>query len=348
MTVGTEEFTSYRFKINEFILTPPLPPPAYRTIAWMFILAHAPVSFSFEAEVDRLLAIPTPPPSPLTLLSSPLPHIPSPSLPVPSPLTTSPTYTEALLGFRAAEKRLRIASPLPSPTSPPTHHPLPSPLLPPPVGCREDIPKADIPPRKRLCLTAPTSRRHVPREVGYGITDTWDELVDAIQEGAPTTLERVNARVTELAETHKRDTQDLYAHLENAQDSQARLSGKVDILIEDRQFHQQVSSLQSQLIAALDLIQALQLKAWLMLWLGNQSKETLTSMTMGVKVLEVELAWMCGRMFLEESDVVEKYVGRLPDMIQGNVMSTKCKTMEEAVEMTNNLMDQKLHTWDER
>ncbi|GJZ40607.1 reverse transcriptase domain-containing protein [Tanacetum coccineum] len=46
-----------------------------------------------------------------------------------------------------------------------------------------------------------------------------------------------------------------------------------------------------------------------------------------------ELALMCGRMFLEESDVVEKYVGGLPDMIQGNVMSTKPKTMEEAVEM---------------
>ncbi|GJY66717.1 hypothetical protein Tco_0468955 [Tanacetum coccineum] len=48
-------------------------------------------------------------------------------------------------------------------------------------------------------------RRHVPREVGYGITDTWDELVDSIQEGAPTTLEGVNARVTELAETYERD-----------------------------------------------------------------------------------------------------------------------------------------------
>ncbi|GJW50504.1 putative reverse transcriptase domain-containing protein [Tanacetum coccineum] len=47
-----------------------------------------------------------------------------------------------------------------------------------------------------------------------------------------------------------------------------------------------------------------------------------------------------------KSDVVEKYVGGLPDMIQGNVMSTKPKTMEEAVEMANNLMDQKLRTLD--
>ncbi|GJX80165.1 putative reverse transcriptase domain-containing protein [Tanacetum coccineum] len=58
-----------------------------------------------------------------------------------------------------------------------------------------------------------------------------------------------------------------------------------------------------------------------------------------------ELALMYGRMFPKELDVVEKYVGRLPDMIQGNVMSTKPKTMEEAVKMANNLMDQKLRTW---
>ncbi|GKA75786.1 citrate synthase, mitochondrial [Tanacetum coccineum] len=34
-----------------------------------------------------------------------------------------------------------------------------------------------------------------------------------------------------------------------------------------------------------------------------------------------ELALMCGRMFHEESYEVEKYVGGLPDMIRGNVMS---------------------------
>ncbi|GJX18339.1 putative reverse transcriptase domain-containing protein [Tanacetum coccineum] len=54
------------------------------------------------------------------------------------------------------------------------------------------------------------------------------------------------------------------------------------------------------------------------------------------------------RMFPEDSDMVEKYVGGLPVMIQGNVMSTKPKTMEEAVKMANNLMDQKLCTLVER
>ncbi|GJR85596.1 hypothetical protein Tco_0209607 [Tanacetum coccineum] len=54
------------------------------------------------------------------------------------------------------------------------------------------------------------------------------------------------------------------------------------------------------------------------------------------------------RMFPEESDVVKKYVVGLPNMIQGNVMSTKPKILEEAIEMANNLMDQKLHTLAER
>ncbi|GKC70923.1 putative reverse transcriptase domain-containing protein, partial [Tanacetum coccineum] len=42
-----------------------------------------------------------------------------------------------------------------------------------------------------------------------------------------------------------------------------------------------------------------------------------------------ELALMCGRMFPEEPDEVEKYVSGLPDMIQGNVMSYRPQTMEE-------------------
>ncbi|GJV18693.1 putative reverse transcriptase domain-containing protein [Tanacetum coccineum] len=55
-----------------------------------------------------------------------------------------------------------------------------------------------------------------------------------------------------------------------------------------------------------------------------------------------ELALLCGRMFLEESDDVEKYLGGLPDMVRGNVMSYRPKTMQEAIEFANDQMDQKL------
>ncbi|GJZ27979.1 putative reverse transcriptase domain-containing protein [Tanacetum coccineum] len=51
---------------------------------------------------------------------------------------------------------------------------------------------------------------------------------------------------------------------------------------------------------------------------------------------------MCERMFLEESDEVEKYVDGLPDMIQGSVMASKPKTMQDAIEFATELMDQKI------
>ncbi|GJY87902.1 reverse transcriptase domain-containing protein [Tanacetum coccineum] len=56
-----------------------------------------------------------------------------------------------------------------------------------------------------------------------------------------------------------------------------------------------------------------------------------------------ELALMCERMFHEESNEVEKYVGGLPDMIRGNVMSYQPKTMEKAIEFANDQMDKKGH-----
>ncbi|GKF53189.1 putative reverse transcriptase domain-containing protein [Tanacetum coccineum] len=53
---------------------------------------------------------------------------------------------------------------------------------------------------------------------------------------------------------------------------------------------------------------------------------------------------MCSRMFPEESDEVKKYVGGLPDMIQGSVMVSKPKTMQDAIEFATELMDQKIHS----
>nr|GEX02491.1 hypothetical protein [Tanacetum cinerariifolium] len=54
---------------------------------------------------------------------------------------------------------------------------------------------------------------------------------------------------------------------------------------------------------------------------------------------------MCGRMFLKESNVVEKYIDGLPDMIQGSVMASKPNTRKDAIEFATELMDQKLRTF---
>nr|GEY55449.1 hypothetical protein [Tanacetum cinerariifolium] len=61
-----------------------------------------------------------------------------------------------------------------------------------------------------------------------------------------------------------------------------------------------------------------------------------------IKKLEIEI-WN-----LKESDEVEKYVGGLPYMIQGSVMASKQKTMQEEIKFTTKLMDQKIHTFAER
>ncbi|GKC26893.1 hypothetical protein Tco_1034187, partial [Tanacetum coccineum] len=61
-----------------------------------------------------------------------------------------------------------------------------------------------------------------------------------------------------------------------------------------------------------------------------------------------ELALICARMFLEESDKIDKYVGGFPDMIYGSVMESKPKTMQDANEFSTKLMDKKIHTFAER
>ncbi|GKD79924.1 hypothetical protein Tco_1342545, partial [Tanacetum coccineum] len=48
--------------------------------------------------------------------------------------------------------------------------------------------------------------------------DTWVDLAEAVPKVVPMTVGEVNTRVTELAELHEQDTQDLYALLEDAQD----------------------------------------------------------------------------------------------------------------------------------
>ncbi|GKB43224.1 hypothetical protein Tco_0888166 [Tanacetum coccineum] len=63
--------------------------------------------------------------------------------------------------------------------------------------------------------------------------------------------------------------------------------------------------------------------------------------------LSTELALLCERMFPEESDKIEKYVGGLLDMIHGSVVASKPKTMQDAVEIATELMDKKIRTFAE-
>ncbi|GJR23926.1 hypothetical protein Tco_0972453 [Tanacetum coccineum] len=70
--------------------------------------------------------------------------------------------------------------------------------------------------------------------------------------------------------------------------------------------------------------------------------------TVGHDAAYGELDLLCGRMFPEESDKNEKYVGGLPDMIHGSVMASKPKTMQDTIDFTTELMDKKIYTFAER
>ncbi|GKB87437.1 hypothetical protein Tco_0959709, partial [Tanacetum coccineum] len=81
---------------------------AYRATARMSIRTQAPTPFLSEEVAERVLALPTPPPSPLSPYSSPLPQIPSYLLHHHPPII--PTYAEESLGSRAAGIRRRDAT----------------------------------------------------------------------------------------------------------------------------------------------------------------------------------------------------------------------------------------------
>ncbi|GJS83057.1 hypothetical protein Tco_0749598 [Tanacetum coccineum] len=61
-----------------------------------------------------------------------------------------------------------------------------------------------------------------------------------------------------------------------------------------------------------------------------------------IKKIETEI------MFPEEVDKIEKYIGGLPDMILGSVKASKSKTMQEVIEFTTELMEDKTHVYAER
>ncbi|GJX60606.1 reverse transcriptase domain-containing protein [Tanacetum coccineum] len=65
-----------------------------------------------------------------------------------------------------------------------------------------------------------------------------------------------------------------------------------------------------------------------------------------IKKLEIKL-WNL-KFVANETEKVDKYISGLPDNIYGNVKSSRPKTLDETIELANDLMDQKLRTYAER
>ncbi|GKD05164.1 hypothetical protein Tco_1180138, partial [Tanacetum coccineum] len=158
--------------------------------------------------------------------------------------------------------------PIPLPTSSPPLHLLST-------DRRADRPEVTLPPQKRLGIalglryevgessSAPTARppggfrvdygfvatmdreirRDLERDVGYGITDTWDEmLVD--MPGAPATDDtELGRRMTEFATRVRQDTDEIYVRLDDEQTERQLMAGRLNMLYRDRRAHARTSLL---------------------------------------------------------------------------------------------------------
>nr|GEY49220.1 transposon Ty3-G Gag-Pol polyprotein [Tanacetum cinerariifolium] len=61
-----------------------------------------------------------------------------------------------------------------------------------------------------------------------------------------------------------------------------------------------------------------------------------------------ELNMICTKFIAKETEKIDKYVSGLPDNIYESVKASKSKTLDETIELANDLMDQKLCTYAER
>nr|GFA38072.1 reverse transcriptase domain-containing protein [Tanacetum cinerariifolium] len=61
-----------------------------------------------------------------------------------------------------------------------------------------------------------------------------------------------------------------------------------------------------------------------------------------------ELTLICTKFVADETEKIDKYVSGLPDNIYRSVKASKPKTLDETIELANDLMDQKLRTYAER
>ncbi|GJQ97434.1 putative reverse transcriptase domain-containing protein [Tanacetum coccineum] len=61
-----------------------------------------------------------------------------------------------------------------------------------------------------------------------------------------------------------------------------------------------------------------------------------------------ELTLICTKFVANETEKFDKYISGLPDNIYGSVKSARPKTLDETIELANDLMDQKLRTYAER
>ncbi|GKD75304.1 hypothetical protein Tco_1333586, partial [Tanacetum coccineum] len=202
---------------------------------------------------------------------------------LPLPLHIILPYTRASMAMmRAAVPSTYILAPRletpPSGTPPlllillPTTSP---PLLLPSTNYRADVPEVTLLPRNRLCIApgsryevgessfAPTGRptggfradygffgtldaeirRDPDREIGYGITDIWEDPDEIIEEIPMTDVVELGQRMTNFITTIRHGTNEIYRRLDDAHDDRSLMSGQLNLLRRDRRSHARTARL---------------------------------------------------------------------------------------------------------
>nr|GEV76752.1 hypothetical protein [Tanacetum cinerariifolium] len=249
------------FETDESAATPP-PHHAYRMTARISIPTPVPMPAWSDSEVVRLLAMSSPPASPLSPWSSPPPQIPFPPLPPilspPSPMLSPapPPSPICSLGYRVAMIRLRAeaASTSHSPPLPPPFILFPtrsdapssgtsllipisaftsSPLLQlPSASCREDIPEVTLPPQKRLGIALGPGY-----EVGESSYAATARPAGGLR-GAPVSTDtELDGYMREFETRVRQDTDEIYMRLDDEQTERHLLAGRLNMLFRDRRAH---------------------------------------------------------------------------------------------------------------
>nr|GFC66363.1 hypothetical protein [Tanacetum cinerariifolium] len=242
------------FETDESAATPP-PHPAYRTTARIYIPA---LEEEHPAPADSVVVAPTAAhQAPSAEETEPFETDESAATPPPHPAYPPPPSLIHSLGYRAAMIRLRDEA---ASTS---HSP---PLQLPSASRREDRPEVNLPPQKRLDIAlgpryevgessfAAAARpaggfradygfvatvdreimRDPEREVGYGITDSWDEIVETLQ-GAPVSTDtELGGYVREFKTRVRQDTDEIFMRLDDEQTERQLLAGRLNMLFRDR------------------------------------------------------------------------------------------------------------------
>ncbi|GJT07907.1 hypothetical protein Tco_0842369 [Tanacetum coccineum] len=372
------------FETDESAATPPPQTPPYRVDSWVSIQSR-PTPVWSDAEVARLLAISTPPSSPLSPWSSPLPRIPSPSLPlIPSPsLPLSTTLTCVISSTTSLPYSFIWLS-----------------------SCMDTARAADY---GFVATMDREIRRDPEREVGYGITDSSEVEIRELhacliakrrQAVTSEMLKADHRRSTEMRELRTADRDHTQGRCDTAaikdmlpplQDIRDLAGGKImpprkaprtrttpatttnTTSVTNAQIYAMIDQGVTTALAARDANRngddsytsgtstegVVELTQWFERMetvfrishysVENQIKFSTCTLLAGTDVIGYnqrfqELALPCVRMFPEESDKVERYVGGLPDMIHRSVVASKPKTMHEATKMATELMDKKIST----